>query len=95
MLLRSSKKIEDALERERTSTLNICTEINRILLAALRPTASHLNEVELDVEPRHEAFWYAGGIDPLASVQKARKNTPAWKKHDYMEPVDRPFQFQG
>lgn len=90
----SSNKIDDKVAKERDLSLRICTDINRILMAALRPSVAHLNEVELDVEPRHEAFWFVGGIDAPTLLQKMRKGIDRWKDRS-AESVDRPFQYTG
>lgn len=65
-----------------------------MLLNALSPSVKHLNEVEVDIEPRHEAFWFVGGIEPTNFVQKIRKGHPKNKERT-KEPVDRPFQYEG
>lgn len=64
--------------------------MNRFLLAALRPSTSHLGEIEMDIEPRHEAFWFAGGFDK----SKAEDNSEKGKKDD-TDPVDEAFQYNG
>lgn len=87
-------QIDDAAERERQLSLKICSDINRVLLLALRPTKSHLDQTELDIEPRHEAFWFVGGINPLLAVQRARKKLP-FLRDTAMKPHDRAFQYQG
>lgn len=65
-----------------------------MLLNALSPSVKHLNEAEVDIEPRHEAFWFVGGIEPTTFVQKMRKGN-SWTKEYTKEPVDRPFQYEG
>lgn len=54
----------------------------------------HLAEIEVDVDPRHEAFWFVGGIEPPVSVVTKRKRTP-WQKDRENEPVNRQFQYVG
>lgn len=62
---------------------------------ALSPTIPHLKEIEVDFEPRHEAFWFVGGIEPVRMVQKIRKGIKTNTEEDIKEPVDRPFQYIG
>ena len=42
-------------------TAEICKDINRIIIKSLYSVAPHLVESEVDIEPRHEAFWMVGG----------------------------------
>lgn len=42
-------------------TAEICKDLNRIIIKSLYPVAPHLVESEVDIEPRHEAFWMVGG----------------------------------
>lgn len=84
-------------DKERQLSLKICTDINRILLNTLSPSTKHLSEVEVDVEPRHEAFWFVGGISPPTMLRKAREGSRFYKENkEYIEdPVDRSFQYTG
>lgn len=42
-------------------TVELVRDMNRILLKSCSDQARHLLESEVDVEPRHEAFWMCGG----------------------------------
>lgn len=86
-------KIEDPVARDKQLSLKICADINRVLLNALSPTTPHLNEIECDVQPRHEAFWFVGGIDPTSVIEDLRADHPLLEFE--MEPTDRPFQYKG
>lgn len=81
-----------AKEKNKLKTLSICKDINRILLNVLSPKIQHLNESEVDIEPRHEAFWFVGGIDPIKLVQKIRRGQKM-SEEEIMAPVDRNFQY--
>lgn len=87
-------KIDDPKERERQLSLNISERVNRIMLCVLSQSATHLKQVELDVDPRHEAFWIVGGIDPSMKVQNSRKGLKC-SEEIVMAPVERPFQYTG
>lgn len=54
----------------------------------------HLNEVEVDIDPRQEAFWFVGGIEPPELTKRKRKGT-AWQKDMADEPINRQFQYVG
>lgn len=84
----------DSKEKERVLTSGLVKQINRILVNALGPDNFHLFELDVDVDPRHEAFWFVGGIDPPLSVKKMRKGIDWYKKYENC-PVDRPFQYIG
>lgn len=81
-------------EKDRLKSLSICTDINRILVNALSTKVSHLNEAEVDVEPRHDAFWFVGGIYPKESLRKKRKEKNL-SEEEINAPVDRAFLYQG
>lgn len=59
---------------------------------ALSRKIQHLNEAETDIEPRHEAFWFVGGIDPIKLLQKIRRGQKM-SDEEVMESVDRNFQY--
>ncbi|XP_055716610.1 39S ribosomal protein S30, mitochondrial [Phlebotomus papatasi] len=68
--------------------------INRVLLNSMCEEFSHLDEVDVDLTPRHEAFWTVGGIKPPGKFVKIRKNS-GWAKEYKDDPVDRFFQYRG
>lgn len=51
-------------EKKRLRTEQICRDLNRIIMKSLYNIAPHLVESEVDIEPRHEAFWMVGGKLP-------------------------------
>ncbi|XP_053978120.1 28S ribosomal protein S30, mitochondrial [Hylaeus volcanicus] len=73
---------------------NISYQINRIILSTLSSTLPHLLEAEKDFEPRVEAFWFVGGIDPPTITRKARANQE-WTKEFENAPIDIPVQYNG
>lgn len=54
----------------------------------------HLSEVDTDIDPRHEAFWFFGGTDPPERIRKIRANG-SWQKVYADDPVDRNIQYTG
>ena len=50
--------------------------------------------MDSDVDPRHDAFWFVGGIDPTKKVEKMRAGLK-WSKQYAKDPVNRPFQYQS
>ncbi|XP_063709738.1 large ribosomal subunit protein mL65 [Culicoides brevitarsis] len=78
-------------EKERFLASNICFQLNRTLVNALHGDFPHLSECEVDLDPRHEAFWFVGGIDPPERVRSYRRGHE-WTKKFEKAPVDRSFQ---
>lgn len=74
----------------RAKTSGIVKQLNRTLINALAADNRHLHELDSDIDPRHEAFWFVGGIDPTKQVVRWRemRQSPLAKL-----PVDRPFQY--
>ncbi|XP_017034058.2 large ribosomal subunit protein mL65 [Drosophila kikkawai] len=84
----------DAVTRERQLTQIIVEQLNRALLQVLSADYAHLNELEVDYNPRHEAFWAVGGVDPPKNVIKSKKGQK-WQEEAANEPVDRLVQYTG
>lgn len=82
-----------AAEKSRKRTANLIVHINRVLTNALIADADHLRSADVDLDPRHEAFWLVGGIEPPETVRKMRKKS--WQKEHIDKPVDRQFQYVG
>lgn len=58
------------------------------MMNLLSPQNQHLNEMELDSNPRIEASWFLGGIEPSKVTKKCRENDKFYSgKVD--DPVDR------
>ena len=60
------------LEKKRIRTSGIVKQLNRVLVNSLGPDYRHLYEVDTDIDPRQEAFWYLGGINPPDKVRIMR-----------------------
>lgn len=81
-------------EGKREKCAGIVGQINRVIFNGLVDQFDHLNEVEIDVDVRHEAFWMIGGISPPTLTRKKRLGT-AWQKDMADEPVNRAIQYIG
>uniref|UniRef100_A0A182MWG8 28S ribosomal protein S30, mitochondrial n=1 Tax=Anopheles culicifacies TaxID=139723 RepID=A0A182MWG8_9DIPT len=82
------------LEREETVTRSLLMQLNRTLSNALAPNFSHLSEVETDSDPRHEAFWFLGGIYPPKLVRNIKEGVE-WQKQYANDSYDRNLQYVG
>lgn len=76
----------------RAKTSGLVKQLNRVLINALGPDHRHLYELDSDVDPRHEAFWFVGGMNPPAKVVKGREAVK-WLEPYLKDPVDRGFQY--
>lgn len=68
--------------------------INRTMLVHLAPKNPHLLHTEVDFEPRLEASWFMGGIDPPNFIRKFRESVPFLKEY-VNNPIDLPVQYIG
>ncbi|XP_022224173.2 28S ribosomal protein S30, mitochondrial [Drosophila obscura] len=84
----------DSVSREFQLTQIIVEQVNRALQQVLSADYPHLNDVEVDYNPRHEAFWAVGGVDPPKNVEKSKKGR-GWQKDDASESFDRLVQYTG
>lgn len=87
------EKSNDPEIENRIRTSRIVTQINRTLINSLTADYQHLSEAETDIDPRHEAFWFVGGIEPPERIRKMRKN--GWQKDFADDPVNRNFHYTG
>lgn len=85
---------DTAAERSRAHSSRIVAQINRTITNALVADVPHLGDTEADIDPRHEAFWFVGGISPPAVTRKMRSGS-LWQKDIADEPVNRQFQYRG
>lgn len=90
---RSPEELSPQEQEERT-TSSLLTGLNRVLINNLSGKYGHLNEVETDFDPRHEAFWFLGGISPPALVKKIKEGMK-WQKPYANDPYDRKIQYVG
>ncbi|XP_072938081.1 uncharacterized protein mRpS30 [Epargyreus clarus] len=81
-------------EKEINLTKRIVKQINRIIMNNLSDKVSHMLSSQVDYDPRHEAFWFVGGVDIPSRVQKWRKQFRKLKENEY-SPIDRPIQYIG
>ncbi|XP_055693894.1 39S ribosomal protein S30, mitochondrial [Lutzomyia longipalpis] len=72
----------------------IVRELNRILINSLCEEFPHLEAIDVDLQPRHEAFWAVGGIQPPKRIEKMLEKS-SWAKEYKDDPVDRFFQYRG
>ncbi|XP_068622584.1 large ribosomal subunit protein mL65 [Battus philenor] len=79
---------------EEAITKNIVRQVNRIICNKLAEQYPHILSAQTDYEPRHEAFWFVGGVDVPTSVINWRKQY-GWLKDRLDEPIDRPIQYIG
>lgn len=77
----------------RSRASRLVSQINRTLINGLIADSPHLSEADTDIDPRHEAFWFVGGIEPPVRIRKMRQNS--WQKDFADDPVDRNFQYIG
>lgn len=84
----------DAVTQERQLTQIIVEQVNRAALQVVSADFTHLHDVEIDYNPRHEAFWAVGGVDPPKSVVKSKKGRD-WQKEDAEDSVDCLVQYTG
>ncbi|XP_075154294.1 mitochondrial ribosomal protein S30 [Haematobia irritans] len=86
--------MQNPVERERAFSQLIVEQINRTLINNLSMDFPHLNELEIDFNPRHEAFWSVGGIEAPKNVVKSKEGQE-WQKDSAKDPVDRFMQYKG
>lgn len=87
---------DDLTRKQRANILTsaVINQLHRVLMDSLAEQFQHLQQVDTDVDPVHEAFWMVGGIEPLTVVQKIRDGQE-WQKKHKMDPLDLPFQYIG
>lgn len=69
-------------------------QINRILQSNLVGIRPHLMEIQTDFEPRVEAFWFVGGIDPSGLEIKSRRKF-RWMRDYIYDSINMPVQYYG
>jgi small subunit ribosomal protein S30 len=79
-------------EIERAKTGGVVKQINRILINALGADNQHLFEADVDIEPRHEAFWFVGGIEPAIRIKRLIAGHKSLKEYAN-DPQDRSFRY--
>jgi len=74
--------------REERTIRNFVPQLNRLLISALSPNNNHLTTTEIDLQPRVEAFWSLGGIEPDKQLRKSRKENDYFRGKEE-DPIDR------
>ncbi|XP_055379889.1 39S ribosomal protein S30, mitochondrial [Condylostylus longicornis] len=69
-------------------------QINQCLLKHLSKNFQHLSELEIDIRPRHEAFWWTGGIQPTKNIRKSLEGRE-YTKLKANQPTFRAIQYTG
>ncbi|KAJ8970918.1 hypothetical protein NQ314_000968 [Rhamnusium bicolor] len=87
-------KICPKSELENITSSSIIRQINRIIINKLSRSHPHLLNSQVDLDPRIESCWYAGGMDPPVRIRKFRK-TLAWMKEHADDPIDRLMVYIG
>lgn len=72
----------------------IVKQINRIITNNLTDKVEHALTSQIDYDPRHEAFWFIGGVDPPHNLVKWRQKYESLKDR-WNESIDRPVQYIG
>ncbi|EDV44712.1 uncharacterized protein Dana_GF19982 [Drosophila ananassae] len=93
-LVRMTSKSVDYVAREKHITQIIVEQLNRALLKVMSPEYPHLSEVEIDYNPRHEAFWAVGGVQSTKNVVNSR-NGCKWQIKEANNSSDRIIQYSG
>lgn len=91
------KDVEDVQRKwniEDVTVKAVIQNINRTMLIHLSSKYPHLLQAGVDFEPRLEASWFAGGIDPPNFMRKFRKSVK-FLKNSADDPVNLPFQYSG
>ncbi|XP_063368268.1 large ribosomal subunit protein mL65 [Cydia amplana] len=79
---------EDALAK------NIARQVNRIISNNLSDKVPHILPAQVDYDPRHEAFWFVGGVHLSRRVIRKRAEFP-WQRDKLLEPKNRTVQYLG
>ena len=77
-----------ATEEDRRSR-NFIPLLNRLLVNQLSLENEDLKTTEIDSNPRLEAFWSLGGIEPDKILRKVREKNEKFLKGKVDDPIDR------
>ncbi|GLV44027.1 mitochondrial ribosomal protein S30 [Carabus blaptoides fortunei] len=89
----TNTKLDKASEEDLISD-SIIQQINRVVLNNLASTQTYIMDAQIDYDPRHEAFWFIGGIQPPDNSRKSREKF-SWSKPLANEPINRAVQYLG
>jgi len=88
------KTLDRKINMENIISKALIHRINRTMLIHLNSENPHLLHTEVDFEPRLEASWFMGGLNPPYSLQKLRKSVKFL--NDFIgDPVNLPVQYIG
>lgn len=90
----NTKALDRKRNMEEIISKALIQRINRTMLAHLTPENPHLLHTEVDFEPRLEASWFMGGLDPPNFVKRFRERIPFMKEY-VDDPVNLPVQYIG
>lgn len=86
-------------------TRSLVNHLNQALLSSIVSTAKYLNAITVVPDPRLEAFWFVGGVNPSPEkleVRKARTKMTNYRvRKSFVDPsmvdlpVNEPIQFYG
>ncbi|XP_046399842.1 39S ribosomal protein S30, mitochondrial [Ischnura elegans] len=87
-----SKRFSGGEDKDRSSSM--VKQIVWRIMSFLSRNAPHLADAQVDHDPRIEAFWVAGGMEPTYSTWKSRKNCK-WHSHRADDYENRFIQYEG
>lgn len=96
-ILFSIQNMEDMQRKwdiEDVTVKTLIQNINRTMLIHLSSKYPHLLQAEVDFEPRLEASWFAGGVDPPNFMKNFRKSVD-FLKDSADDPINLPIQYLG
>lgn len=85
---RKGETKSEATESDRRSR-NFIPLLNRLLVNQLSQHNEDLQTTEVDYEPRLEAFWSLGGIEPGKILKNIREKNEKFHKGKADDPIDR------
>lgn len=90
----SAENLADKVFMDEFMAKNMSQQMNRILSSHFSVSQPHLLEVQTDIGPRIEAFWFFGGLEVPYEVQRSRAGKE-WTKEFKDEPIDTPVRYEG
>ncbi|XP_015191428.1 PREDICTED: 28S ribosomal protein S30, mitochondrial [Polistes dominula] len=87
------EELDSKVKMEEVVANSVVYQINRILQSNIVTIRPHLLEAQTDFDPRVEAFWFVGGIEPSGLTMSSRRR--GWFKHTVNDPVHNTVQYYG
>ncbi|XP_044259375.1 28S ribosomal protein S30, mitochondrial isoform X2 [Tribolium madens] len=95
ILVETARKREgDKVAVENSLSFDLSKQINRIIMSRMCRALPHLMEAHVDLNPRVESFWFAGGMNPPENIKRYRRGTE-WQKIKENEPTNRGMNYIG